>query len=299
MTKIWRLNLKTAAKNGVDPRKFCLERNILGVGWKVEKTGSVTWDDYIAEASLKYKSKGRSFSVAIKALKSRMQINDLCWTRDHDGSYYLGRITSDWRYESTQEYHEADVVNVRSCEWRRVGTVDVVPGRILNSYISGSTVQKVNGTNVSRYSKFLANRHFKDNHYKLGEPASDLLSLLSSEDFEDIAALYMQKAHGFMVITSSCKLDTAAYECVMKHPDSGRKAFAQVKHGKIDLNRDKYRNLDGEIFLLTTMGHYLGAEAKNIHCLAPDEIIAFAKEHRILMSDRVQNWIDFDENPSV
>jgi|APLak6261664116_1056043.scaffolds.fasta_scaffold27706_2 hypothetical protein len=55
MTNVWRLNIKTAAKRGVDPRRFCLERNILGLGWKVNQSGIVKWDEYIAEAHEKYK----------------------------------------------------------------------------------------------------------------------------------------------------------------------------------------------------------------------------------------------------
>jgi hypothetical protein len=294
MTNVWRLNIKTAAKIGVDPRRFCLDKNILGVGWQVNQSGSVDWEGYIAEARVKYKSRGRSFSVAINALKNRMKIGDLCWTRDHDGTYYLGKITSGWRYENSKENSDADVVNVRNCEWHRVGTVDVVPGKVINSYISGSTVQKVSGENIRRYSQFLANNKMEGDKYELGKSIDNFLSLLSSDDCEDIVALYMQKNHGFMTIPSSCKSDTAAYEYVMKHPVTGRKAVAQVKHGNIDLNRKNYKSLDAEVFLLTTGGTYTGTEALSIHCLEPEKVLQFAKNNFKLMSDRVQNWMRFD-----
>ena len=35
MTTIWRLNINTDAEEGVDPRAFCIGRNILGIGWQV------------------------------------------------------------------------------------------------------------------------------------------------------------------------------------------------------------------------------------------------------------------------
>ena len=294
MINIWRLNIKTAAKRGVNPRRFCLDRNILGVGWQVSQPGVVEWDDYIAEARDKYKTKGRSFSVAINALKNRMEVGDLCWTRDHDGTYYLGKITSGWRYENTKENLDADVVNVRSCLWHKVGTVDVVPGKVVNSYISGSTVQRVNGKNIRRYSQFLANQKIEGEKYELEESTDDFLSLLSSDDCEDVVALYMQKKYGFMTIPSSCKSDTAAYEYVMKHPETGEKAVAQVKHGNVDLNRDNYGSLDAVVFLLTTGGIYTGTERPGIHCLEPGMILKFAKDNYNLMSDRVQNWMRFD-----
>lgn len=294
MTSIWRLNIKTAAKKGIDPRRFCLDKNILGVGWKVNQTGTVEWEDYIAEARSEYKHRGRSFTVAINAIKNRMEIGDLCWTRDHDGTYYLGKITSDWRYENTPENSDADVVNIRSCEWHKVGTVDVVPGKVVNSYISGSTVQKVNGKNIRRYSQFLANKKIEGKGYELEKSTDNFLSLLSSDDCEDLVGLYMQKVYGYMVIPSSCKPDTAAYEYVMKHPDTGKKAVAQVKHGNINLNRNNYKDIDAEIFLLTTGGVYTGTESHGIYCLDPNVILQFTKDNYKLMSDRVQNWIRFD-----
>ena len=38
------------------------------------------------------------------------------WTNN----YYLGRITSDWRYESEIENVEADVVNITICDWFKI-----------------------------------------------------------------------------------------------------------------------------------------------------------------------------------
>ncbi len=299
MTNVWRLNIKTAAKRGVDPRRFCLERNILGLGWKVNQSGIVKWDEYIAEAHEKYKGRGRSFTAAINALKHRMKIGDLCWTRDHDGTYYLGVITSEWRYDNSVENSDADVVNIRSCIWHKVGIVDVVPGKVVNSYISGSTVQRVTGKNIQRYSQYLINKITGEPLYQLCNTKESFLSLLSSGDCEDLVALYMQKEHGFMSIPSSCKSDTAAYEYVMKHPVTGEKAVAQVKHGEVDLNRNKYRDLECKTFLLTTKGSYTGTEVPHVYCIDPDTILSFAKDNYQLMPDRIQNWMDFENEIST
>lgn len=292
--KVWRLNIKTAAKSGVNPRRFCLDNNILGIGWQVNLTGEVDWENYIREAKVKYKNQGRSFSAAINAVKHRMKVDDLCWTRDHDGNYYLGVITGEWKYNNTKEYLSADVVNIRSCKWFNVGTVDVVPGKVVNSYISGSTVQQVKGNNILIYSEYLANSLSGKDIYKISKPKENVLSLLSSDDCEDLVALYMQKKYGFMVIPSSCKSDTAVYEYVMKHPKTGRKAVAQVKHGDVCLNMNKYHSIDADVFLLTTKGSYIGESAKNIHCLEPDDLMAFANKNYDLMPDRIQNWLNFE-----
>lgn len=294
MASVWRLNIKTAAKAGIDPRRFCLERGILGVGWQVEQTGDITWTSYISEAKPLYKSSGRSFTVAMNALKHRMAIGDLCWTRDHDATYYLGIVTSDWRYESGQAHRDADVANVRSCLWLRAGTVDVVPGRVVNSYISGSTVQKVNGNDVRAYSEYLANKLSGELHYCPSSPDKSFLGLLSSDDCEDLVPMYLQKEHGYLVIPSTCKADTAAYEYVLRHSITGGKAVAQVKHGAVDLDKAAYSDIDANVFLLTTRGKYVGVDAANVSCISPESATEFAVKNYNLMPARIKSWIDFD-----
>lgn len=291
--QVWRLNIKTAAKAGINPRRFCLDNNILGVGWGVNLKGEVDWENYIREAEIKYN--GRSFNAAIKAIKKRMKIGDLCWTRDHDGNYYLGVVLGEWEYKNNSEHQAADVVNIRSCKWLKAGTVDIVPGKVVNSYISGSTIQRVHGSEILTYCQYLANSLLKEERYVISKSSKDILTLLSSDDCEDLVALYMQLKHGFMVIPSSCKSDTAVYEYVMKHPKTGRKAIAQVKHGNTNLNMDDYCDIDCEVYLLTTRGCYIGEPKANIHCLEPDSLLEFARSNYQLMSDRVQNWIDFGE----
>jgi hypothetical protein len=134
----------------------------------------------------------------------------------------------------------------------------------VNSYISGSTVQRVQGADVKNYSKFLAN-------------------LLLGQQFYEIKRIKF----GFVVIPSSCKSDTAVYEYVMKHRETGRKAVAQVKQGAVNLDLNKYVGIDADIFLFTSGGSYIGANKPNIFCLKSDELVSFANENYHLMSDRI------------
>ena len=295
MNSVWRVNIKTASQKGVNPREFCLKNNIVGIGWQIPQVGNISWDDYINQAKEKYKSNGRSFTAAIGALKHRMKVGDLCWTRNTNGDYYLGRITSDWRYDASPSNRAADVVNIRSCDWKKLGTVDVVPGKVVNSYISRSTVQRVTGMGVLRYSQYIANTVFEANLYTPKYEGEAFFSLISSDDCEDIVALYMQKELGFFVIPSSCKPSTASYEYVLKHSVTGEKAVAQVKRGNVNLNRDNYAGLNCRTYLLTTEGDYKGAEAENVVCLNSKELEMFARNNRAIMSDRVQNWLDYED----
>jgi len=141
-----------------------------------------------------------------------MQVNDLCWTRDWDGIYYLGRIASDWIYRGGSEYREADVVNIRECDWKKVGAIDSVPGKVVNSFIPSRTVQVVDDDSVRLYSQYLFNSLSETTYYFLQPVSTDFFSLISSDDCEDIIGIFLQEEKGYRMIPSSCKADTAAYE---------------------------------------------------------------------------------------
>jgi hypothetical protein len=291
MTTAWRLNIKTGASEGINPRRFCIDRNILGVGWPVDADGEVDWERYYKLGEETYYKRGdKGWWPAVNAIKNRMQINDLCWTRDWDGVYYLGRITSDWKYQGESENRNADVVNIRECLWKEAGEVDAVPGKVVNSFIPNRTVQAVDDESVRLYSQFLYNLLSHEPHYSLANVSADLLSLVSAEDCEDLVGLFLQEK-GYRMIASSCKADTAAYEFVLKHAETGKTAVAQVKQGYVNLNVEEYSALPGEVYLFTTHGNYVGTSLASVHCIQPDEIRRFVDTRPHLLSDRLKTWV--------
>ncbi|MBD7916172.1 hypothetical protein H9660_13560 [Clostridium sp. Sa3CUN1] len=265
---LWRINIKPNSKESVNPRRFCLEKNILGVGWAVGESDNMTWKEYESKALKKYcyedknnskkKKVPRSWKVATNIVNKNMKIGDLCWTRDELGVYYLGRIIGEWEYKSTQEYINADIVNVRKCEWIKVGLIDEVPGKVINSFATRSTVQKVWDNTALEYSKLLYNQYTKDEKYELNLENKSIFSLLSPDDCENVIGLYLQKEEGYYIIPKTNRLDTVKYEFVLKHKDSGKKAIVQVKSGNVNLNLDEFKGLADEVFLFTTEGKYEG-----------------------------------------
>ncbi len=299
MPTIWRLNIKTDSEDNIVPHQFCINMKILGIGWAVDGEGNIDWDTYYKLAEAKFYHKGyKGWWPAVNALKNRMQQNDLCWTRDKSGVYYLGRIKSDWRYEAGDEYRSADVVNIRDCDWKKIGEVDAVPGKVVNSFIPNRTVQAVADKSVEIYSVFLYNSLSNDFNYSLSPVSTDLLSLISSEDCEDIVGLFLQEK-GYRIIPSSCKANTAAYEFVMKHLSTGKSAVAQVKQGFDDINIATYSSLPSEVFLFTTHGQYIGEPADNVICINPDDIRNFTNNHRQILSDRIKRWIVIAEQLGI
>ena len=296
MSNVWRINLKTGAISGIDPREFCLNRNILGVGWAIDyDRPDLNWEIYHKIASNTHKDKG--WSAALNAIINRMQVNDLCWTRNQQGLYYLGRITSAWRYLNVEEYKSADVVNIRNCEWHKIGTVDAVPGRVVNSFIPPRTVQKIDDNTINLFSKFIYNSFSINFTYNLNKLEKvDIYSLLSSEDCEDILGIYLQNELSYFVVPSTCKSDTVAYEYTLINKSNGRSAVVQVKNGYDPLNADDYVSLDTDVFLFTTKGQYLGISSENIKFVDPKTIEDFVFNNKAIMPKRIQTWITLFQN---
>lgn len=287
---VWRINIKTGAEAGVDPRRFCLSGQCLGVGWPVGDAECLDWDAYVEQAKLTY-PKDNGWWPALNALRNRMRVDDLCWTRDLAGVYYLGRITGPWRYIGCPEHRQADVVNVRSCEWLTVGLVDKVPGKVVNSFGPNRTVQVVDDETVRIFSAYFYNtKTTSEFRYDLPVVLPDIFSLLSSEDCEDLVALYMQLA-GYLLLASTCKRSTSAYEFVMRHRASGEHAVAQVKNGFDDLKVEDYHTFPGKVFLFTTRGRYIGDPPDNVVCLSGAEVRRFIQEHEHFLPERIKVWL--------
>jgi hypothetical protein len=292
---IWRIHIKPTAKEGVDPRAFCLENSILGVGWLVEAKTKPDWKTYLELASKQY-PKGGGWHSALNAIK-KMRVNDLCWTRSRGNVYYLGRVTTpDWRYCDTPESRAADVINVRDCDWMKVGLVDAVPGKVIACFRPTRSLQKIDSLSVRMYSQYLYNRKHP-NHYTLGTiVVPDLFEFLDSDDLEDIVSLYLQAERHFLFISSSRQSDTGTYEFVLRHRDTHERAVVQVKHGNVDLSIKKYSRFPDKFFLFTSGGRYIGHANPRVECLTRDVIANFIALNRNLLPPRtITKMCMFDE----
>lgn len=294
---IWRLTISPSSKEGIDPRRFCIDNNILGVGWGVDTDddGTLDWDTYVQLGRERYYPKDNGWWPAVNAIGNRMEVNDLCWTRDYDGQYYLGRIDGPWRYTVTPEHRAADIVNVRTCLWKYVGTVGYVPGKVVNSFRAGRTVQAVHSDTVLFYSKLKYSQLSREaiNNLDAQHQGLDFFDLIDPDDCEDIVAVYLQNEFGYRLLPSTCKSDTPKTEFVLRK--RGCMALVQVKQGYVDLNRDDFpvdRDEPCEWFLFTTHGQYLGKQARHIRCLDPAKLRAFAWKNLHLMSGRVREYIN-------
>jgi hypothetical protein len=273
--------------------EFCVERKVAGFGWKVDPA-PISKEDYLKRGKELYSGKGKGWSVAANALLNRMSPGDLIWTRNRQAVYYLGKVNGEWRPDMSLEHVEANIVNLRPCVWVRVGTMDNVPGAVINAFRPAATLQNVRDPSALLYSRFLFAQ-------LQGEPLPaveqlekpDILSLMSADDLEDLVAIYLQVVKRCVMFPSTCKTDTMTVECMFVSRDDGTKIGVQVKSGKTSLNRDAYGAFDGMVYLFAASGQYYGEKHANCECIEPATIRTFALENKKLMPGRIQRWIDY------
>lgn len=294
MMQLWRINLKPGSQPGIDATEFCVELGILGIGWRVEPTPATTDECWSLGKQRYFPTYKRKWSAAAKALLFGMKPGDFVWTRNRKGSYYLGKITSEWEYRAGEEYLRADIINVRRCEWAFVGEMDNVPGSVITSFIPRRTVQTVKEPSALLYSRCLfARLRGQPDEGPAPRENADILELLSPEDLEDVAALYLQVEKGCVMFPSTCKSDTMAVECVFASVADGGRVGLQVKRGNEPINRDAFTQFDGTMYLFQARGRYEGQARTVCVCLSPDTMRTFLIERRALMPARIRRWLEF------
>lgn len=158
MTQLWRINLKSDAESGHNPRRFCLEKQRMGMGWPVAHQGPLEWEAYFELACERYGRRGRKKFAPVVTLHDKVAPGDLCWTRDLKGNYYLGVVEGDWFYEASEENRRYDMVNFRPCRWSSPMPVDRVPGKVVNSFVGARpTLVRIRESSAVTYSQALAN----------------------------------------------------------------------------------------------------------------------------------------------
>ena len=275
--------------------KYCLNHKVLGMGWSVEETGipRLSWDDYIAAAKKKY---GYKEVQRVQYLYLRVQKNDLIWTRDTMGRYYLGRVTGTWEYLATPEALQADIVNICRCEKICPVDVDDVPGGVVSSFGRRRTIQAIrNPPRMTTYSQLLWNDISGSKQYSPQSPTTNnnnIYDFLDAQTTEDAVAIYLQM-RGWLYLPESRRPDTMGYEYILINRETFERAVVQVKTGKTSLNRDDWSNFPAKVFLFQSNNNYTGSTYNHVECIAPDDLREFLFSNQNLLPRSVKRWVDY------
>ena len=283
-TKLWRIHLKPRT-NSFD---HCLHKEVVGIGWAVSPKPS-RWEEYLKLGESKYGDKGwrRATNAVVKP--DGMQIDDLVWSRNMNGDYYVGRIESEWKYCDDPDSLSADIVNVRRCKLRYVGKQ--VIGKIVDSFRAGATVQQIHDDTALLFSKSMFNK-VANEHLLLEDLGDvDLFSLLTADGLEDVVGLYLQSLKGLRMVPSSCKSHSIAFEYMLVDPNSERSAYVQVKGGNVQLDPADYykEHPNTDIYLFSPSGYKRESTAAHVICLTKEEIMKFVEITKSIMPPNV-SW---------
>ena len=258
-----------------DTFQYCLDNNVLGIGWDVHDELSATrnWTEYEEKAMQRYDNIN-----PVAYIKNNVAEDDLVWTRgvgdEHAGKHFLARIESGWEYydpslvANGQRY---GVENIFRCASIYEVEADQVPGKVVSSFNGrGNVVQRVSGKHILEYSKYMWNQFQK--FYPIDKSNMTLFDMLDAEEAEDILFLYLQYK-GWRVIPHSRKGSTMKFEFLAKHLTTGELAYTQVKIGDTEINREQYKS--GRWFLWQLNEHYTGTDADNVTCITRNEIKDF------------------------
>lgn len=318
---IWRSHIKIVGSPGGSRIDLCLNKSVLAMGWSLsdghlkehnfnedektkickQRSAINSYDNY--EALIKeWKIYGGNVDNNVRRLYYNVKPDDLVWIRDK-GIYYIGRVgeNSQWIYDSSRELLERDSTTQRTCiKWHKVGDEFHVPGKVVNSFILGATLQRIKSDAVEIFSKHYYNTKIDNNCYKDLTIKADqemFYSLISSTDCEDLVYAYLFKKYGYIVIPSTNKQSTALFECVLLDPKDRTHVYIQVKKGDVDIDANNFRHLQGKVFLFTSGGTVknLDSNDENIERILPEDLFKFAMSDaaKNVVSDSISYWTEY------
>lgn len=273
---IYRIHIRPYGGDATIEKTFnyCLEHNILGCGWRVDGLESThDWEAYRQPAAEVHGEENLQICTYIK---NNIQPNDLVWTRDHQGQYYLAKVISGWEYFVTHinlEEQDIDIGNIFRCDIKQVD-IDAVPGKVVACFRPARTIQAIQNETVELYSKYLWNQLSGMNDFYLENQQLDLFSMFDDKETEDIVFLFLQ-TQGWYVAPHSRQADTMAFEFQLVNPKTNERALVQVKTGNTPLLKDEYRDREEKVFLFQSNEIYQGNDFPNVKCLTRKELSSF------------------------
>lgn len=316
---IWRLQTNTDNMTDYSVSNYCINNGLITLGWSLNDKhldGIENINKLISERQLisqgtedesfeKYVNFVNNHNIYknihnIRRLKEEIKPFDLICMRN-EGIYWLGLVGENTRYffNSSEDTLKMDASNQRTnIKWFEIGGESDVPGVVTTAFIKGQTLQRINQTGVSEFSKYLINTIYKPIYDvgKLEKNSETFFNLISTNDCEDLLCMWLFKQYGYINIPSTCKSSTELYECVLINPNksTNKEVYIQVKKGNVDLYYSDYKGINGEVWLFTTKGKIKGEKFANIKNADTETLFEFAmcEENDNLLPSKISKWRD-------
>lgn len=291
MYHVIRIHLKTSGNSREDLIDFCLNGNsqYLAIGWSyVFKTSPeiTDYEDYYYAV----KRTVKRINPALNIFWS-VQENDLFWTRDTSGIYWICRATG---IASPRYIPDMDIGAVIPVEAYKFGLE--VPGQIKASFNRprGGTCEHIYDMAIVEFSKKVYNQLSGTSTYEIKPLKGNILDNLPDFELEELVISYIQLKGNFYLISNSIAKNstTIKIECEFIHRNKNelKKAVVQVKGGKSrQLDALEYKDYDDNGYVVYFFAPTVinSDKLKNSIVISRKELFDFYYEYKPILPDSI------------
>ena len=294
---LYRIHLKTDAKAREKLIDYCLHSKSprIAIGWSnLHKTFTEMKSGYdLSEAYKQQEGKTKRPLACFAKLKK----DDLVWTRDLNGIYYLCRVTEEPKAECSVDL---DIGATASVEVNKIDTS--IPGGIIARFTRplSPTIETIWDANCIEYSKYIYNKIKGIKKYEIDPTFEfDLIKMLPPQDMEELVLDYIQIKYDYYLSKNSVAplSTTVKIECELFPRKEGLSpAVCQVSYKgsgeKFTSNYyQDYVKAGKQVFLFFAEHEY-DAPREGITCIKKKDIIDFANQYKDFLPPSIRIWIE-------
>lgn len=299
---VTRFNLKTDTKFRFDLIDLCLndERKIsdikqcLAIGWSSVNVESGEYADFYNAVKLYVHSQHKRINPALNIF-SFAEVNDLFWTRDMNGFYWICRVKDTAKVYLNKAL---DIGAVLPVEAYKFGLE--VPGQLKASFNrpKGGITEKLKDINIIEYSKFVFNKLSNEEYYDVNlNLANNVIANLPDFELEELVISYLQIVKGYYLLSNSIanKSTTVKIECqlISRDVNDVKKAVVQVKGPKAQvLDALDFKDYEDEGYYIYLYAPYIDnlEKMKNAIRISDDELYAFYTEYKTILPESITQF---------
>ena len=308
MDYVTRINLKTSTNQREKLIDFCLNgKNIfsddekaqgkaqfLAIGWSCVDIESGQYSDFYNAVKVYVHSQHKKINPALNVF-SYADVNDLFWTRDMNGVYWICRVKDIAKVYLNKTL---DIGAILPVEAYAFGLE--VPGQIKASFNrpNGGITEKIKNIDIIEYSKFMFNTLSGKNYYDINlNIANNVIENLPDFELEEIVISYLQIVKGYYLLSNSIanKSTTIKIECqlISRDVNNVKKAVVQVKGPKAnELNASEFKAFEeeGYYIYLYAPGVKKLEEMKNVIQITTEELQEFYREYKAILPESITQF---------
>ena len=299
---VTRFNLKTDTKFRSELIDLCLNgemkisdiKQCLAIGWSSVNVESGQYADFYNAVKLYVHSQHKRINPALNIF-SFAEVNDLFWTRDMNGFYWICRVKDTAKVYLNKAL---DIGAVLPVEAYKFGLE--VPGQLKASFNrpKGGITEKLKDINIIEYSKFVFNKLSNEEYYDVNlNLANNVIANLPDFELEELVISYLQIVKGYYLLSNSIanKSTTVKIECQLISRDVSdvKKAVVQVKGPKAQvLDALDFKDYEDEGYYIYLYAPYIDnlEKMKNAICISDDELYAFYTEYKTILPESITQF---------